>query len=503
MVIRPSRAVLSVYDKRGIVDFARSLAKQGVELIATGGTAKALTDAGLAPVDVATVTAFPEMMSGRVKTLHPRLLGGVLADRDRAEHRKALTEHDIPLIDLVVVNLYPFAHVVQEGAAEQDCIEQIDIGGPTMIRAAAKNHRHVAVVTDPDDYAEVMAAFPQGLDETLRQRLAAHAFAHTAHYDATIADWFSRYDPSPRTRTITGHRVRDLRYGENPHQNATLYRSGGGGVVGATVLQGKALSYNNYNDANAAWGLIQEFEKPAAAIIKHTNPCCAATAPSLAQAFGLALQVNRRSAFGGVVALNRTIDVTTAHQLTEIFLEVILAPDVDERARAVLAQQANLRVLCVSPETPPTKHMIRSISGGFLMQDIDRKISDALAVVTKRAPTAEQTDDLLFAMRICKHTASNAIVLARQGVLHGIGLGQTSRVDAARHACEVVADNPGQLVAASDAFFPFPDSIDVLHQAGVVAIIQPGGSKQDATVIARADEWGTAMVTTGVRHFRH
>ncbi|MGB6924425.1 MAG: bifunctional phosphoribosylaminoimidazolecarboxamide formyltransferase/IMP cyclohydrolase [Methyloceanibacter sp.] len=522
-----ARALLSVSDKTGLVDFARGLSAQGVELVSTGGTAKLLRDAGLDVVDVAQITQVPEMMDGRVKTLHPKIHGGLLAMRGDEAHEQALRDHDIPKIDLLAVTLYPFEDTVRGGADFETCIENIDIGGPALIRAAAKNHRSVTVVVDPADYGAVLAQMEQGGGATspeFRGALAGKAFARTAAYDAAIATWFAglRGDPTPAQRIIAGTLLSLLRYGENPHQWAGFYVGGEPRFGVATSVQplGKQLSYNNFNDADAAYELVAEFDPKAAAavaIIKHANPCGVAVGATLKEAYAKALLCDPESAFGGVVALNRKLDAGAARDIVQIFTEVIIAPDASDEAKAVIAKKKNLRLLLAGglPDAGAPGLTVRSLSGGFLAQARDNAVvsPDDLKVVTKRKPTDAEMADMIFAFTVAKHVKSNAIVYAKGGATVGIGAGQMSRVDSARMAAwkgEQAAKAAGlkarltqDSVAASDAFFPFPDGLMVVVAAGASAVIQPGGSVRDDEVIAAADEAGLAMVFTGMRHFRH
>ena len=524
-----ARALLSVSDKTGLVPFARALAGMGVALISTGGTARALAEAGLAVADVASVTGFPELLDGRVKTLHPAIHGGILARRDLAPHRDALAAHAIAPIDLVVVNLYPFAATVARGAPFEECIENIDIGGPSLIRGAAKNHDFVTIVTAPGDYDGVLAEMNRNRGATtlaLRRGLAAAAFARTAAYDAAITQWFAQIgfarqegEAFPATLALTGERVQLLRYGENPHQQAALYVGGARrpGVATARQLQGKELSYNNLNDTDAAYELAAEFDRPAVAIIKHANPCGVATSNALADAYAKALACDPLSAFGGIVALNRPLDADTAAAIAKLFVEVVIAPEITPEARAILARKTALRVLEAGglPDAAAPSVTLRSLAGGYLLQtgDSARTSAGALRLVTKRAPSDAETRDLLFADIVAKHVKSNAIVYAKDGATVGIGAGQMSRVDAARIAgwkAEEAAKTAGRAappthgaVAASDAFFPFADGLEAVIEAGATAVIQPGGSVRDQEVIDAADRAGLAMVFTGLRHFRH
>lgn len=520
-----SRALISVSDKVGIVDFATALAQAGVELISTGGTAKLLRDAGLAVQDVADLTGFPEMMDGRVKTLHPVVHGGLLALRDNTDHVAAMEEHGIMPIDLLVVNLYPFEQAIKGGADYASAIENIDIGGPAMLRAAAKNHAHVGVVTDPEDYQIVLEAIRNdgGLSYGLRQRLAATTYARTAAYDSAVAGWFAKGlgDDAPRRVTVSGQKAASLRYGENPHQSAALYLDGTNrpGAALSQQVQGKPLSYNNINDTDAAFELVSEFNPahPTVAIIKHANPCGVATASTLEEAYRLALRCDPVSAFGGIVALNGTLSADAAEQIVKIFTEVVIAPGADEDALEVFRQKKNLRLLLTGELADPTKSqgLVRPVAGGFLWQDKDTGVvpEDELKVVTQRIPTEQERADMLFAFRVAKHVKSNAIIYARKGATVGIGAGQMSRLDSSRIAARKAIDAAEAAgceeslaigsVVASDAFFPFPDGLLAAADAGATAVIQPGGSIRDDDVIAAADEAGLAMVFTGMRHFRH
>ena len=520
------RALISVSDKTGLEDFARALAARGVELLSTGGTASALRAAGLTVRDVAEVTGFPEMMDGRVKTLHPAVHGGLLALRDNPEHVAAMDAHGIAPIDLLVVNLYPFEATVARGADYAEAVENIDIGGPAMIRAAAKNHGFVATVVDVQDYDALLAEIDANDGATtlaFRQRLAQAAYARTAAYDAAVSAWMAGAigQDAPRRRAFAGTLAQTLRYGENPHQTAAFYTDGTGrpGVATARQWQGKELSYNNINDTDAAFELVAEFDPstPAVAIIKHANPCGVALGTSFAEAYGRAFDCDRTSAFGGIIALNGTLDEATARAITEIFTEVVIAPDATEAARAVFAAKKNLRLLTTGglPDPRAGGETVRQVAGGFLIQGRDNgHVSrEALKVVTQRQPSAEELDDLMFAWTVAKHVKSNAIVYAKDRATVGIGAGQMSRVDSTRigrRKSEDMAEALGLAqpltegaAVASDAFFPFPDGIEALAAAGARAVIQPGGSMRDAEVIAAADRLGLAMVFTGQRHFRH
>jgi phosphoribosylaminoimidazolecarboxamide formyltransferase/IMP cyclohydrolase len=517
--VKIKRALLSVSDKTGLVEFAKTLSQYGVELLSTGGTSKALKDAGLTVKDVSEHTGFPEMMDGRVKTLHPKVHGGILSVRDNADHKKAQDEHGIGDIDLVVVNLYPFVKTVASGADYDTCIENIDIGGPAMVRSAAKNHAFVAIVTDPSDYAlvlEDLAANKGATTFDLRKKLAARAYAHTAAYDSAISGWFAEQQADfPRQIAFAGTMKQSLRYGENPHQRAALYLTNEKrpGAATAEVLQGKELSYNNINDTDAAYELVAEFDGPAVAIIKHANPCGVATSQTMFDAYERALACDPVSAFGGIIALNRTLDAKTAAKIIEIFCEVIIAPDIDPAALDILAPKKNVRVLKTGgmPDVKASRPTYKPVAGGLLVQDADAGVVTKadLKIVTKRSPTDKELDDMLFAFKVCKHVKSNAIVYARDGVTTGIGAGQMNRLDSSRIAALRMGEfglKPAageHTVVASDAFFPFPDGLLAAAEAGVTAVIQPGGSIKDADVIAAADEKGLAMVFTGMRHFRH
>ncbi len=516
------RALLSVSDKTGLATFAEALAARGVELLSTGGSAQVLRDAGVLVTDVSTHSGFPEILDGRVKTLVPQVHGGILGRRDRPEHMREMAAHGIAPIDLVAVNLYPFEATVARGAPPPDCIENIDIGGPALLRAAAKNHDAVVVLTEPAQYDDVLQELATHGGTSLRTRrsLAGIAFARTAAYDAAIAAWFTAQGeaPFPEHLMFGGARRGTLRYGENPHQQAAFYVNGSrAGVATARQVQGKALSYNNLNDADAAFECVAEFDRPTVAIIKHANPCGVAGASSLAEAWDAALRCDPVSAFGGIVAVNRTLDAAAAERIAAIFTEVIVAPDADEAARAIFARKKNLRLLLTRtlPDPAAPGVVFRSVAGGFLAQTrANGRIEAAdLRTATRRAPTEQELADLLFAFRVCKHVKSNAIVYAKNGATVGIGAGQMSRVDSARVAAAKSAEAaetarfPEPLakgsVVASDAFFPFADGLEATVAAGATAVIQPGGSVRDVEVIAAADAAGIAMVFTGMRHFRH
>ena len=522
------RALLSVSDKTGLAELGQSLARHGIELVSTGGTAKALRDAGLAVRDVAMITGFPEMMDGRVKTLHPLVHGGLLGVRDDPAHAAAMAEHGIAAIDLVVVNLYPFADTVAKGAPRDEVIENIDIGGPSMVRSAAKNHAFVAIVTDSADYSALIAELDaSGGATTLatRRRYAAKAFAATAAYDAAIASWFAFADQRetfPDRLSIPLIKREALRYGENPHQSAALYLPAGPtaqGIAQARQVQGKSLSYNNYNDADAALELVAEFRDgpPTVVIVKHANPCGVASADNLLSAYEQAFSCDSVSAFGGIIALNRPLDRATAEAIAAIFTEVVVAPDADDDAKAAFAAKKNLRLLLTGALPDPARAglSLKSIAGGMLLQTRDggRITRDDLKLVTRRAPTAQELDDCLFAWTVAKHVKSNAIVYAKDGATTGIGAGQMNRLESARIAAwkaRDAADKAGWAAprtigsaVASDAFFPFADGLMAAVEAGATAVIQPGGSIRDKEVIAAADAAGLAMVFTGMRHFRH
>jgi phosphoribosylaminoimidazolecarboxamide formyltransferase/IMP cyclohydrolase len=521
------RALLSVSDKTGLIELAQALAARGVELLSTGGTAKAMREAGLTVKDVADVTGFPEMMDGRVKTLHPAVHGGLLALRDNDAHMAAATAHGIREIDLLVVNLYPFEAALARGAAYDEMIENIDIGGPAMIRAAAKNHRYVNVVVDVEDYAPLLAELDANDGQTsygFRQRLAQTAYARTGAYDAAVSTWMANAigETAPRRRVVAGTLAQTLRYGENPHQKAAFYTDGSErpGVATAQQLQGKELSYNNINDTDAAFELVSEFlpaDGPACAIIKHANPCGVARGMTLKEAYMRAFDCDRTSAFGGIIALNNILDAETAAEIAQIFTEVVIAPGADQEARDIFAAKKNLRLLITPGLANPAAGGMayKQVSGGMLVQDKDngRIGADDLKVVTKRAPSDAELADLLFAWKVAKHVKSNAIVYVKDGATVGVGAGQMSRVDSstiaalkARRMAEELGlpDTPAKgSVVASDAFFPFADGLLAAAEAGATAVIQPGGSMRDDEVIKAADEAGLAMVFTGMRHFRH
>ena len=524
---RVTRALLSVSDKSGLIEFARALAGYGIDLVSTGGTAKAIAAAGLKVTDVSELTGFPEMMDGRVKTLHPKVHGGLLAIRDNAEHDQAMKSHGIAPIDLLVVNLYPFEATVEKGAGFEECIENIDIGGPAIIRGAAKNHDDVAVVVEPQDYQAVLEELAANKGATtlrLRRRLAAKAYARTAAYDAAISNWFAAQleADAPDYRAFGGRLIQALRYGENPHQTAAFYRMPDKrpGVATARQVQGRELSYNNINDTDAAYECIAEFDAgrtAACVIVKHANPCGVAENADLVEACRRALACDSTSAYGGIVALNRTLDADAARAITEIFTEVIIAPDATEEAIAIVAARRNLRLLLAGglPDPRAMGLTAKTVAGGLLVQSRDNAVVDdmTLKVATKRAPGDTELRDLKFAFRVAKHVKSNTIVYAKDLATVGIGAGQMSRVDSARIAARKAQDAADELklaapmtrgsVVASDAFFPFADGLLVAIEAGATAVIQPGGSVRDDEVIKAADDHGIAMVFTGVRHFRH
>jgi len=531
---RIRRALLSVSDKTGLVEFAGALRGFGVEILSTGGTAKTLREAGIAVRDVSDVTGFPEMLDGRIKTLHPRIHGGLLAVRDNAEHMAALAEHGIEPIDMVVINLYPFEQTIaREGVTLEEAIEQIDIGGPAMIRSAAKNFRDVAVVVSPESYTNLVAEMELtggSLSLSTRAEMAWKAFQRTCNYDSFVFNYLGGHAaPESFLRTIDTlldehiaevtppnalwpafnlklEKISDLRYGENPHQHAALYDTDEDiGIAHAEILSGKEMSFNNYIDADAAWQLVCDFDETACAIIKHTNPAGVAVAATPAEAYRRALATDPMSAFGGIVAFNVSVDEAAARAVTEIFTEVIIAPDFDAAALEILRAKKNLRVLRTGEMQPPTGLAYKQITGGMLAQtrDTHRMTRDALKAVTNRAPTAEEINSLLFAWTVCKHTKSNAIVYVRDGQTVGVGAGQMSRIDSVRIGAMRARFPLEGSVLASDAFFPFRDGLDEAAKHGITAVIQPGGSVRDAEVIAAADEHGLAMVFTGIRHFKH
>ena len=512
------RALISVYDKTGIVEFARGLAALKVEILATGSTAKHLSSNGIAVRDVSEYTGFPEILDGRVKTLHPRIAGGLLAIRSNSDHMRQAEQNRIELIDLVCVNLYPFADTIRKpGVSFEEVIENIDIGGPSMIRAAAKNFQDVAVLTSPEDYSAVLRALLSGkgvLDHETLFNLSRKAFICTARYDGQIAQHLSDLGSTtssvfPTNLFIDFEKLADLRYGENPHQKAAFYRLGGRppfGVAAAKQLQGKELSYNNIVDIEAAWDLVQEFQQPACCVIKHTNPCGTAIAATLTDAYLKAYQADSVSAFGSVIGFNRPLDGATARELAKLFVEAVVAPGCDAEAQDILASRKNLRLVIVDTpnEAAGQDYQLRRVSGGILTQEMDRTLLGAEnRVVTRRQPSEAEYEDLTFAFRVVKHVKSNAIVVAKQGQTLGVGAGQMSRVDSVRISVEKAGEKSNGAILASDAFFPFRDGIDAAGKAGISAIIQPGGSLRDAEAIEAADEYGMAMILTGLRHFRH
>jgi len=506
------RALLAVSDKTGLVDLARALHEAGVELIATGGTARAISDAGVPVRQVSDVTGAPEMLGGRVKTLHPAIHAGILARRDLPEQMRALAEHGYAPIDLVIVNLYPFAATVASGADRDTVVENIDIGGPTMIRAAAKNSDSVAVVVSPSQYEAVLGEIREtgAVSAVTRRRLAAQAFAHVAAYDTAVADWLAGDTPGESMRrdfTTGGPLLAELRYGENPHQRGALYGVPGapGGVAHARQIQGPALSFTNWLDADAAANLVAEFAEPAAAVIKHTNPCGFATGDAPLDAYRRAYACDPRSAYGGIVALNRTLDLGTAEELARTFLEIVVCPAIDAAAAAHLERRGRLRVLVLDRPDCAAAYDVRSLSGGLLVQSRDRVSVDrgSMKVASRRRPTEAEWVDLLVAWRVCRHVKSNAIVVVSDRMAVGVGAGQMSRVEAAELAVARAGDRVAGTVAASDAFFPLPDGLETLGRAGVRAVIHPGGSKHDSEVTAAADALGMAVILAGERHFRH
>ncbi|SDK36925.1 bifunctional phosphoribosylaminoimidazolecarboxamide formyltransferase/IMP cyclohydrolase [Sediminibacillus albus] len=507
------RALISVSDKSNIVEFAQGLDKLGYELISTGGTLKKLQAAELPAIPVSDITQFEEILDGRVKTLHPNIHSGLLARRDDPGHQQQLAERDIHPIDVVVVNLYPFKQTLeQESVTQADAIENIDIGGPTMLRAAAKNFRDVLVIVDPDDYQPVLEQLAQDkFDEKDRKRLAAKVFRHTANYDAMIAGYFSEItgEKNPETYTITYEKVQTLRYGENPHQSAAFYKeplAKGASIANAKQLHGKELSYNNIQDANAALEMALEYQGPAAVAVKHMNPCGIGIGDTISQAFQKAYQADPVSIFGGIIALNRQVDKDTANQLKEIFLEIVIAPSFTEEALEILTVKKNIRLLEIPIEsTRGQRQKLVSVAGGLLVQDVDNgKVNEQeLTIATNRKPDEQEMKDLLFSWKVVKHVKSNAIVIAKQDQTLGIGAGQMNRVGAAKIALEQAGDSAKGAVMASDAFFPMPDTVEEAAQAGITAIIQPGGSKRDEDSIKACNEHGIAMVFTGMRHFKH
>ena len=524
-IIAIKRALISVSDKSGLIEFAQALSNHGVEILSTGGSAKAIRDAGIAVTEVADYTGFPEMMDGRVKTLHPKVHGGFLALRDNPEHVAAMEKHDIKSIDLVAINLYPFEATVKSGADFHTCIENIDIGGPAMVRSAAKNYGFVTIITEPADYSVITAEITEqgGTTAETRKRLAGKAYARTAAYDTAISTWYAEQNGEafPDRLSVTGTKVQDCRYGENPHQVAAFYKNNEtrAGISTAVQHQGKELSYNNLNDTDAAFELVSEFNSatPTVAIIKHANPCGVATATTQVEAYKNALKCDPVSAFGGIIALNQTLDAATAEEIIKIFTEVIIVPDVTDEAKAIIASKKNLRLLTTGAmaNTGQAAKMVKTVAGGFLVQDRDiGSISKGdLKVVTKRQPSDSEMDDMLFAWKVAKHVKSNAIVYVRDGMTVGVGAGQMNRKDSSRIAAlraGEAAEMAGETetlakgsVVASDAFFPFADGLLAAAEAGATAVIQPGGSMRDDDVIKAADDAGLAMVFTGMRHFKH
>ncbi len=525
-MVAVKRALLSVSDKNGVVEFAKALHAQGVELLSTGGTATLLADAGVPVIEVADYTGFPEMLDGRVKTLHPKIHGGILGRRDLQSHVEKMAEHEIGNIDLVCVNLYPFAATIAKpGCTLEDAIENIDIGGPTMVRSAAKNWKHVAIVTDASDYSKIIAELEENqaqLSDKTRFNLSRKAFTHTAAYDGMISNYLTSVDDStlagepalemfPESLNSQFTKVQDLRYGENPHQQAAFYRDlypAAGSLSHYVQLQGKELSYNNIADADAAWEAVKAFEDTACVIVKHANPCGVAVADTALNAYRLAFSTDTTSAFGGIIAFNREVDAETVEAVTGQFLEVLMAPKFTDKAKEIIAQKKNVRVLEVPLQAGANRFEMKRVGGGLLVQtpDIYRVKREDLKVVSKRQPTEQEWADLMFAWKVAKYVKSNAVVFCKEGQTYGIGAGQMSRVDSTRIAARKAEDGQFTLagaVAASDAFFPFRDGIDVIAEQGIKAIIHPGGSMRDQEVFDAADEHGMAMVLTGVRHFRH
>jgi len=520
-----TRALISVSDKTGLVDLGKKLIEKNIEILSTGGSAKMLRDAGITVTEVGDYTGFPEMMNGRVKTLHPKIHGGLLFVRDSEEHKTQAKEHDIGAIDLVIVNLYPFRETVASGADFDECIENIDIGGPAMVRSAAKNHKSVTIITDSSQYKELLSQIDQNDGSTtieFRKKLAAAAYSHTASYDSAISNWFSKElnQETPETLNISATLRQKLRYGENPHQSAAFYVTDTTtpSISSAIQVQGKELSYNNINDTDSAFNLISEFkDKPTIAIIKHANPCGVATDETLVDAYKRALSCDPSSAFGGIIACNRPLDGATASEITKIFSEIIIAPDMDDEAKEIVAKKKNLRVLLTKDMTDPTRkgNIVKSVSGGFLVQSRDNIIlnKDQLKVVTKRKPSEQEMADMIFAFTVGKHVKSNTIIYAKDGATVGIGAGQMSRVDSAKIAASKAIDAAKAMgieipltkncAVASDAFFPFADGLLSAIDAGATAVIQPGGSIRDDEVIKAADDRNITMVFTGIRHFYH
>jgi phosphoribosylaminoimidazolecarboxamide formyltransferase/IMP cyclohydrolase len=509
------RALISVSDKTGLVQFAKELAQLGVEIISTGGTHKQLIEAGVEVTGISEVTGFPEILDGRVKTLHPRIHSGLLAVRDKEEHQQQLAEHDIEPIDLVVVNLYPFAETIAKADVTfSDAIENIDIGGPSMLRSAAKNHAYVTVIVDGGDYPTVIEQIKASgeVDEATRRQLAAKVFRHTAAYDSLISQYLSEQleEKTPEKLTVSFDKVQDLRYGENPHQQAAFYRlphAVAGTIASAEQLHGKELSYNNINDADAALAIVREFSQPAVVAVKHMNPCGVGIGATIEEAYDKAYSADPVSIFGGIIAANQVIDKATALKLGEIFLEIIMAPDFTQEALDILRKKKNIRLLKMGEIKPFTTPQPRyqTVAGGLLVQDQDIKevAKDKLEIVTERKPTTDELEQLLFAWKVVKHVKSNAIVLAKEQQTIGVGAGQMNRVGAAKIAIEQAGDKCFRSVLASDAFFPMPDTVEAAAKAGVTAIIQPGGSIKDKESIAEANKHGIAMVLTGTRHFKH
>jgi phosphoribosylaminoimidazolecarboxamide formyltransferase/IMP cyclohydrolase len=512
-----SRALISVSDKTGIVEFAQQLQKLGIEIISTGGTARTLNDAGVKVTNISDITGFPECLDGRVKTLHPKIHGGLLAVRSNPRHMREIEELGIETIDIVVINLYPFKQtILKENVLLEEAIENIDIGGPTMLRAAAKNYQDVAVVVDPKDYQVILEELKEtgGVSLETKFRLAYKVFEHTSHYDTLIASFLREklsLDSFPETFTMTFEKAQDMRYGENPHQKAVFYKEIGaapGTLVNAVQLHGKELSYNNINDTNGALELLKEFEEPTVVAVKHANPCGVASANNIYEAYKKAYESDPVSIFGGIVAANREIDEATATEINKIFIEIVIAPSYTKEALDILASKKNIRILKLSDITaalPEDTYDVKKVSGGLLVQSINQDLldMDSLQYVTEKKPTSEQLEDMIFAMKVVKHAKSNAIVLAKDKYTIGVGPGQTNRIMAAKIAIEYGGDRTNGAVMASDAFFPFPDCVEAAAKAGIKAIIQPGGSIKDQESIEACNKYGIAMVFTGKRHFKH
>jgi phosphoribosylaminoimidazolecarboxamide formyltransferase/IMP cyclohydrolase len=503
-----TRALISVSDKTNLAELVKLLREYNIDIVSTGGTYKAISDLGIKATEISDYTGFPEIMSGRVKTLNPLIYGGILADRDKQDHMQAMQDNEIKQIDLVIVNLYPFEATVAGGADFATAIENIDIGGPSMIRATAKNHAHTTILTDPADYTqffEQMRANDGQVSAEFRKEMAVKAFGRTAKYDIAIYNWFNKEEEFAPELKVNAQLKQVLRYGENPHQKAALYQNSDRGIVASEQIQGKELSYNNIADSDSAFALIKEFSEPAAAIIKHANPCGVAIGDNITEAYQRALECDKVSAFGGIIALNRPLNKELALLIKEMFFEVIITPAIEPAAQEILAAKKNMRILIANIESPADKVMVKSVSGGFLVQDNDNYTvtSKDLKIVTKKQPDEVEIQNLLFAFKVCKHVKSNAIVIAKNFAAIGVGAGQMSRVDSVRLAVERAGSDAKGAVLASDAFFPFADGLLEATKAGVAAFIQPGGSMRDDEVIKAADDSDVAMVTTGIRHFKH